>query len=384
MRINRAAGVVALTACGLAFGAVSATAAEGAVPCGAPAVDAVYRTVVTPAVPAVTHTEWRWALWGTPTVYQWRRWVVTVPGQDAVWHVIQHPAVTETYVVSPGQPAWDEQVLVSAAWDEDVLVSPAEYQTLYEFVHRNGRTRTESDRNWNADSNPNSNGWTYAGEVQVLVTEAVYESVHHDAVYETVHHDAVTEVRGERVVTPAWEERVLVTAAVEEQGEWQNRWKPEGEEPAGSGWELTGESRPGEPEVLESRWATESPGEDWVNTQEQREVVDTEAVPETTEQVLVHPAVPAGQPCPPEGTEPEPTSPGQAPGGTTAEPAPKPTPKPATRPATSQAASAVPAVATPEQLPYTGSDLTLLWVGLGSLAGGVVLTAGYRRASTKA
>jgi hypothetical protein len=70
-----------------------------------------------------------------------------------------------------------------------------------------------------------------------------------------------------------------------------------------------------------------------------------------------------------------------APAKPEAEPAPKPTPKPAPKPA-----SAVPQVGavkavTPTRLAYTGSDLTLLWTGLGLVIVGAGLGAGYRRAS---
>ena len=88
--IKRTTAVVAVTAFGVVMGAGSRSWFDG-IPCGTPAADAVYRTVVTPAVPAVTHVEQQWALWETPTVYQWQRWIVDVPGREGVYRVIHHP-----------------------------------------------------------------------------------------------------------------------------------------------------------------------------------------------------------------------------------------------------------------------------------------------------
>ena len=204
--IKRTSAVVAVTAFGVVMGAGSALAADG-IPCGTPAADAVYRTVVTPAVPAVTHVEQQWALWETPTVYQWQRWVVDVPGQEAVYRVIHHPATYETVVISPAREAWDEQVLVTAAWTEEVLVREAVYVTEYEFVHRNGNTRWEDSPTWNIESNGQSDGWTRTASEprQTVVSEAVYDTVEHEAVYETIHHPAVDAVTEQREVTAAWE-----------------------------------------------------------------------------------------------------------------------------------------------------------------------------------
>jgi hypothetical protein len=363
--IKRTSAVVAVTAFGVVMGAGSALAADG-IPCGTPAADAVYRTVVTPAVPAVTHVEQQWALWETPTVYQWQRWVVDVPGQEAVYRVIHHPATYETVVISPAREAWDEQVLVTAAWTEEVLVREAVYVTEYEFVHRNGNTRWEDSPTWNIESNGQSDGWTRTASEprQTVVSEAVYDTVEHEAVYETIHHPAVDAVTEQREVTAAWEERVLVTDAVEEEGHWESRWRET--EPAGDGWEPTGETRQGEPAVVDQRWAVESPGEAWQATGLDREVVDIPETPATSKKELVSPATPAGPACPVTPSKPV-TNPPPA--------------KPAAKPV--QAASAVPVAtqAPVEQLAHTGSDLTLLWLGAGSLLVGIGASAAYRKAS---
>jgi hypothetical protein len=369
--IKRTSAAVAVTAFGVVLGAGSAFATDS-VPCGTPAVDAVYRTVVSPAVPAVTHVEYQWALWETATVHQWRRWVVDVPGQEAVYRVVQHPATYETVVVTPARDAWDERVLVSQAWTEEILVQEAVYVTEYEFVHRHGDTRWRDDPNWNANDNEQSNGWTRTQTPprETLVSAPVYRYVEHEAVYDTIHHSAVDAVTEQREVTAAWEERVLVTDAVEEEGHWDYRWRET--EPAGQGWEKTGESRDGEPEVVDHRWAVESPGEGWLATGLERQVVDTEEKPATTTKELVSPAVPAGPPCAVTPTKPV-TNPAPAKPAKPAEPVEVP----------ALAASAVPAAtqASVDQLPHTGSDLTLLWLGAGTLLVGIGASAAYRKAA---
>jgi hypothetical protein len=371
--IKRTSAAVAVTALGVVVGAGSAFAA-GSAPCGTPAVDAVHRTVVTPAAPAVTHDEYQWALWETPTEHRWRRWVVDVAGQDAVHETVHHPATYETVVITPAREAWDEQVLVRAAWTEEVLVRDAVYVTEYEFVHRNGDTRWRDDPNWNANDNEQSNGWTRTPTPprETLVSDAVYDHVEHEAVYDTIHHPAVEEVTGQRELTPAWEERIEVSPAVAEEGHWDHRWRET--EPAGQGWERTGESRDGEPEVVDQRWAVQSPGQGWLATGLEREVVDTEAKPATTTTELVSPAVPAGPPCPVTPTKP------------VTNPAPAKPSQPAAPVAAPQAASAVPAAtqAAVERLPHTGSDLTLLWLGAGTLLVGIGASAAYRKAAREA
>ena len=349
MKATRTSAALAVTAFGLVVaGAASASAAD-AVPCGTPAVAAVYRTVVTPAVPEVSHLEYLWTRETTTWELQWQQWVVDQAAQPAVYDTVTHPAVYETVVVTPAQPAWDE-----------VVEQPLGYD-LYEFVHTNGKTTWEADPNWNSNVNNHSNGWTATGNSKPA-TETV-----------TIHHEAVAEVTEQRLVTAAWEEQVLVRPAVDEVGHFEYQWSASS---PGAGWEETGERRPLGSEV-EERWAAASPGNGWVQTAQQRRVVDQAAVPESSEQVLVSPAVPAGAPCPVE----EPVEPVVEPAEPVENPAPKPKPKPA---------SAVPQVGTvtkpaatvntaPTELAHTGADLTLMWIGLGTLLAGIGVSAGYRK-----
>jgi hypothetical protein len=192
-------------------------------------------------------------------------------------------------------------------------------------------------------------------------------------VIEIVHHEVVPAVTEPRLVTAAWEEQVLVTPAIDEVGHFEYQWS---QSSPGAGWDETDEQRPLDSEV-EERWAAASPGNDWVQTAQQRRVVDQVAVPESSEQVLVSPAVPAGAPCPVE----EPVEPVTEPAEPVADPAPKPKPKPA---------SAVPQVGTvtkpaatvnaaPTELAHTGADPTLMWIGLGTLLAGIAVRAGYRQ-----
>jgi hypothetical protein len=338
VNVKRTSAAAAVTALGLALGAGAAFAADTVV-CGTPAVAAVYETVVVEGTPAVTHLEYRWSTQTVPVELQWRMWVVDQPAQPAVYRTVTHPAVYETVVVTPAQPARDEQVEQPLGYDE------------YEFVHvRSGRTHWDPDPAWNAQSVENSNGWQSTGNSRPATETA------------TVHIPAVPEVTEEVLVTPEREEQVLVTPAVPEEGHFDYQWS---QASPGTGWEETGESRNLEP-VVESRWAAQSPGDGWERTDESRVVVDQAATEDSTKQVLVSPAVPAGPACPVV---------------TPATPVVNPPAKPA---------SAVPQVGTvskpaavnqaPAELAHTGADLTLLWIGLGTLLAGAGLSAGYRKA----
>ena len=360
MKAKRTSAALAVTAFGLAVGAASASAAD-TVPCGTPAVDAVYRTVVTPAVPEVSHLEYLWTRETTTYELQWQRWVVDTAAQPAVYGTVTHPAVYETVVVTPAQPAWDEEVEQPLGYD------------LYEFQHTSGKTRWEPDPNWNSNTNQNSNGWTATGASKPA-TETV-----------TIHHEAVPEVTEQRLVTPEWEEQVLVSPAVEEEGHFDRQWS---QTSPGAGWEETGERRPVGTE-LEEQWAAASPGSGWVQSGQERRVVDQSAVPESSEQVLVSPAVPAGPPCPVEEPvdpveEPvdpvdEPADPVDEPADPVVEPAPKPKPASAVPQVGTVTKPAATVNAAPQQLAHTGADLTLMWIGLGTLLAGIGVSAGYRK-----
>jgi hypothetical protein len=350
MIIKRASAAVAVTAFGIAVGAGSAFAADS-VPCGTPAVEAVYDTVVVEGSPAVTHTETQWSRTTIPVLSEWERYVVTRPAQDAVYETITIPAVYETVITTPYQAGY---------WDEQEV---EEEYTEYEFIFRPGqqgeRTRWEENADWNANGNNNSNGWTSTGATRTATR----------TVTEEVWVDEVAEVTEEVLVEPAREDTVLVSPAVEEQGEYQRVWS---ETSPGAEWEPTGETDEGEP-VVQLSWAVASPGSGWVATGQTRTVTDREAIPNTTKQVLVSAAVPAGAPCPVTVTPVKPaTNPPVVAAPTTQAP--------------TKAASAVPAATQTQatELAYTGSDLTLLWLGAGTLLAGMGASAAYRKAARNA
>jgi hypothetical protein len=112
----------------------------------------------------------------------------------------------------------------------------------------------------------------------------------------------------------------------------------------------------------EYQWAATAPGEAWVQTDESRTVVDSEA---TDTEVLVTPAVPAGEACA------TPTGPGAGDGGAGDGGNGK---SPAKAPAVS-AASAVPALA------HTGADGTTELLALGGLL--VLAGAGASRVARR-
>jgi hypothetical protein len=440
MYIKRVSIAVAVSALGLAMAPGVAFAAGAQVACGTPAKQAVYSTVVVPGTAAVSHQELEWSSVSEVVERQWHQYLVDSAAKDAVYTTVHHDAVYQTVAV-PGTPAHDEQVLdvpahdqqvldvpahdervldvpahdeqvlktaayddppelVTAAYDEPVMTSPEVTHTEYEFVQKNGNVRWEEDPNWNAQGNSSSGGWVATGESrQTVVTPAVYGTVHHDAVYKTVHHDAVyTTVHHEatyktvhvddvyktvhvddtyktvhhdatpdtsyqELVTPASDEVVELYPAVPEQGHWEETWSVES---PGAAWSATGATRTvaGETSLV---WAAESPGEGWTATGAYRTVEDTPAVPDSSTQVLVSAAVPAGPECGPEPTTG---------GGSTVVPEP------------ANPASAVPAAAglakpaavnATTELAFTGSDPTLMWLGLGFLLTGIGVSAGYRK-----
>ena len=377
--------------------------------------------VDSPAKPAVTETIHHDAVYET---------VVTVPGTPAhdeeklVTEAYDEPVFTEAYdtqevdvpehqVQEVDVPEHQVQELVTAAYDDPpVMTSPAVYVTEYKFVSKGGQVRWESDPNWNANGNSSSGGWVGTGETRqgALITPAVYTTVHHDAVYktvtvpatyktvtvpatyktvtvpatyktvhheatttyihhdavyETIHHEAVPDVTEQRLVTAAHDEVVEVYPATPEQGHWDETWSVES---PGEGWTDTGETRTvdGETQLV---WAAESPGYGWTQTGAYRTVTDTPAVPESSTEVLVTEAIPAGPACP------NPPSNG---GGGTVVPVPANPAKPAS-PVPAAAGLVKPAVNATTELAFTGSDPTLMWLGLGFLLTGLGVSAGYRK-----
>ena len=389
--------------------------------------DAVYETITVPGTPAWDQQVLVTEAYDEPVVTPaYDEQVLKTAAYD------ERVLVTAAYdepVVTPGYDeqvlktaAYDEQVLVTAAYDEQVMTSPAVVHTEYKFVSKNGSVRWDEDPNWNANSNNSSGGWVATGESrQTQVSPAVYTTVHHDAVYttvhhdavyttvhhdavttmvhhdavyttvhhdavydtvhhdamttmvhhdavyDTVHHDAVPDSSYQQLVTPASDEQVLVTPAYPETGHWDETWAAES---PGEDWSDTGETRTVEGET-QLVWAAESPGEGWTQTGSYRSVEDTPAVPESSTEVLVTDAVPAGPACP----TPDKPSTG---GGATADPEPGDSADPAS-PVPAAAGLVKPAANATTELAFTGSDPRLALLGLGFLLTGIGVSVGYRK-----
>ena len=115
------------------------------------------------------------------------------------------------------QVAHDETVVDTEAYDVKVIDTPGQaavpgipavYEIEYKFVHFADdelQTHWDTNQNWNANDNENSDGWVSTDETRdgdlitaaSLGTDAVEEVshfVHHDAVTHVVTHDAVTHV----------------------------------------------------------------------------------------------------------------------------------------------------------------------------------------------
>lgn len=360
--------------------------ANAAASCGTPAVAAVFETVSHPGQPAVleeSHTElgttrsetvgpwegtgnegqltgettfheavtvveryWSHTTPGTPATTEDSGWVLSAPtGQG--WVLDEQRTVIDVPAV-PAVPPTPE-----VGHFETVIVTPAVTVTEYGFVHTNGRTRWETDPSWNADTNPTSNGWTSTGTTR-----------------ETVTTPAVTEQRWvvDQAATPGADEVPAVThtvyryertvAATDPVTSYQ--WSVQ---TPGAGWADTGETR-------EIETAAEYTEYDWART-----VIDVAAkaaVPATTEQVLVTPAVPAGPACPVDKPVVDPVV------KVPAKPAAaKPAVKPAAKPAVASAA--------PTTLAHTGVEAeTYASMGALLVMVGAALSALARRAGRRA
>lgn len=374
--IKRASAAVAVSAFGLAIGAGASFAAGEEIPCGTPAVPAVYETVVVPGTPAVTHTEYLWQRTTVPVEYLWQL------------KVVDKEAWTETVVV---KAAWTETVVVTEAYDEwvvDVKAQPAVTQVQVKWVQQGGNLVQWLPEG--VEPAPDSFKWNKTRDTQtVTLTPAVEEQghwVHHDAVTETIDHPAVTQ----DIDHP-------------EESHFEEQWAAVS---PGDGWVNTEQSRDLEP-IVESQWSVDSPGDGWVKTEQSRVVEDQPAVPDTTKQVLVTAEIPAGEPCveeppveePPVEEPPAEEPPAEEPPAeeppvdetpVDEEPVDEPTApeevpaKPEAKPAAPKPASAIPqveAAVSPTRLAHTGTDLTLLWTGLGLVVVGAGLGAGYRKVS---
>lgn len=113
---------------------------------------------------------------------------------------IEHPAVTHDV---EHDAVYGEPPLITPA----VEYQPAVYETEYEFVHKiTGKTRWETNPNWNAEDNSHSKGWFATGNTRdgALISPEV-------PVQDAVYGDAplISEAWTETVIdTPAWTEDV--------------------------------------------------------------------------------------------------------------------------------------------------------------------------------
>ncbi|SDP39556.1 hypothetical protein SAMN04489867_2306 [Pedococcus dokdonensis] len=352
---------------------------------------------------------------------------------DVPEHQVQEVDVPEHQVQEVDVPEHQVQELVTAAYDDPpVMTSPAVYVIEYKFISKNGAVRWESDPNWNANGNSSSGGWVGTGETRqgALISPAVYAPavhhdavyktvtvpatyktvtvpatyktvtvpatykwvtvpatykwvtvpatyktvhydavttiVHHDAVWDTIHHDAVPEVTKQELVTEAYDEDVVVTPATPEVGHWDEAW---GVDSPGDDWSDTGETRTvdGDTQLV---WAAESPGQYWTATGQTRTVEDTPAVPDSTTQVLVTEAIPAGPACPTPG---EPTT------GNGEEVVPEPADPASAVPGAAGLGKPAAAANPTTELAFTGSDPRLALLGLGFVLTGLGVSAGYRK-----
>jgi hypothetical protein len=393
--IKRASTAIAISAFGLALGAGASSAADQQIPCGSPAVPAVYDWVVTqPAVPEVSHLEYEWVRQTAPAVTTWR-WQRTTTTTVYRWKLTTSHVEDAWSATSPGD-GW-----VKTGQSTTVVTQPAVTETRYEFRKWNqkdgvffGDPRWEPDPVWNAkDANGKPEGWerTDTPPQEFTITPAVTETRYQwQLTTETYDFQDSATSPGD-----GWEQDGVVSTSTQTEDAWSAT------QPEGNGWTRTDESRT-TPATYEQRWAATRPGGEWVRTDaEPKTVVDVAAVQEQKEWQVVVPAIPAGEPCrekppveqPPVEEPPVDDGPvtgpvdAPAPGAPEGKPTPKPTPKPTAKPAP-KPASAVPqvgevAAVTPTRLAYTGSDLTLLWTGVGLVVVGAGLGAGYRRVSRR-
>jgi hypothetical protein len=394
MMIKRASAAIAVSAFGLALGAGASFADNHGeeIPCGAPAVPAVYDWVVTqPAVQEVSHLEYQWSLetehvewlWErvtTTEIYEWRLWVPNTETPDTQWSA-----------TSPGD-GWVKTGAEKVV--EDVPATPPSTVVEVKWVQQGG-----NDVVWLPEGQTPTGRWNKSNDTRTVEVPGQPAQTHIEYEWEEVLPEGHYETQ-ESATSPGagWEQGAVVDTDTQTETVWSET------EPEGDGWRNTEESRPAD-STYEYQWAAESPGDGWVETEaEPRKVVDVPAVAEVKEWVVIVPGTPAGEPCPvdeepvdeepvdeepvdeepvdeepvdeePVDEEPvdEPTDPEEVPTAPTNPPAASPKP-----------ASAVPqaravSTASPTTLAHTGTELTLLWTGLGLVVVGAGLGAAHRR-----
>lgn len=380
----------------------SAQADSAAVPCGTPAVDAVYVTYIHEAtyrtVPAVTHTEWRWER-DVPT-YEYEFSKVTSPARSETdWtrtltgdteYLFTRTVIDQRAV--PAVPATDE-----IGHFVTVEVEPAVTEIEAEYRHEvTGKTRWESP-DW-GDHQDSEHMWKKTGNTRTTVLEAAVTTEKWivdeparpgtPAVPEVSHVESTWATSAPADFDPEPVDQRPGKTSVE-------TTTTDGSTPAGDGWAATDERS--FPAVVDLVWAQDAPagyeptdharvagsthetsdgasaaapaGDGWTELAgSATEVTDAPAhqelvTPGYTENVLVTPAVPAGPPC----------TDAPDPGGSTSVDAPSaggggPT-----------SAAAAPAGAT--VLPDTGNGVPgwMAPVGLGAVLAGVGMVRKGRR-----
>jgi len=293
----------------------------------------------------------------TPAVY-------TTVHHDAVYTTVHHAAVyTTVHHAAVYRTVHHDAVYTTV--HHDAVSTTVHHDAVYTTVHHDDVFKTvHHDAVYGTVHHDEVYGTVHHDAVYTTVHhDAVYTTVHHDAVYTTVHHAATPDTTTEVLVSPAWDEQVLVTPATDEVGHWEQTWSVES---PGEAWSATGETRSvaGETQLL---WAATSPGEGWTATGAYRSVEDTPAVPDSSEQVLVSAAVPAGPAC---------EKPVTGDGDTVV-------PEPANPASAVPAAAGLVKPAAVNELAFTGSDPTLMWLGMGFLLAGIGVSAGYRKVAQK-
>jgi hypothetical protein len=398
-----------------------ASAADGpgqvpGLPCGQPAVPAVYVTVTHDPelrlVPAVTHDEWRWER--AVTTYEYEFATVVAPAHSESDWTREVPGTTEyewsrTVVDRAAVPAVPGTAEVGH-WETRV-VTPAVTVTVFEYVQQQtGRTRWERD-GWNGekDDEDKGRGWTRTGHTREDVTTpavtAPYWVVDQPSTDGTPAVDALTHSETTWATSSPGGDWTGPSAARTVGGGTETATTTGDDVPAGDGWTRI-DSRT-VPAVVDLGWAQQVPegalatgasrvhdvtteqtdntsatapdGAGWSPVAGSRVVVVDQA--ETTElvgtggteEVLVSPAQAAGEPCPEVAQGSSSAADGPKAGGSSVVSA-------------AQAAGATTVTAagaeTTTVLPATGSPVSplLLATGLGALlAGGVLVRAGRGR-----
>ena len=395
MTSARTRTALALTLAGSSL--LIATAAHADPACGTPAVDAVFQTVHTDAV---SHLELKWSttVVDSAAVAAWDEPDVVVPATYKTVTVVDKEAYVETVVDEEAseetvvdKEAWTEKVVDKEAWTETVVDKEAWTETVVDQLSY-GRYVVTQQEVWTKyvewrrryvfggsdyqmlpeGVNPGGT-WTLTGYWQWRLTQpqqGYWETV--PAVTHTVDHPAETHTvdhpeESHTVDHP--EESHVVTHPAETHTVDHPEVNHEEQVVDVAEHSVPGLHHDAVAAVTHQdyQWAATSPGEEWVQTEESRLVVDSEA---KDTQVVLTPAVPAGGACA-TPADPGTGDGGAGNGGNGNGPAKAPANAPAAAPA-ADAASAVPALA------HTGADGTTELLALGGLL--VLAGGGLKRA----